>query len=510
MTRSTTSLHRHLLTRSDLAHLQVPAGDVLTWLAEGMIEQVGELSADDPVFMVPSAELRRQLTPRLAAIGKSTVVLTPLRVRSLLMRALLANDAPAATSDQDVAANTDDIALVTALQSAAAEIEADVEVMLRLAAEEARLEQLEQVEAAADTDSTAGPAATAQEPALPSDGEPASAAEEPAPESTLAAEPDADPLEDEECFEFDDLTSALDALLPDAPVAAEVPCAPADNETDHVEPLSTEPTMPVEADPSHDSAHLDAIRPAAEEPETPPRLPTGAEVAAVLDLFETKGEPTPPTAATEAEVEPAPEPDHEPEAVFAPPDVESAPPMPLPTPPPTTVPTPVAGEAIERVESFLAQLKDTLVELAQRPAPAAPVAPPPTPPLDVTPLVLALQQGFERSHQQAEAAKVAITTLGERVAALGPDLQAIATRPIPAPPPPAAPAASEQRVERPMTEFVVARTSRAPVVLLALAAMVVAWSVLFWVKTGSMKLALGTLIAGNLVGCSLIAFGRQR
>ena len=65
--------------------MAVPAGDVLSWLGSVELEQVGSLPTDgaaDPVFTVSTPELRADLAARLAAIGKTEVVLAPERVRA--------------------------------------------------------------------------------------------------------------------------------------------------------------------------------------------------------------------------------------------------------------------------------------------------------------------------------------------------------------------------------------------------------------------------------------------
>ncbi|MBM4063890.1 MAG: hypothetical protein FJ265_22755, partial [Planctomycetes bacterium] len=93
MNRSATTLSQHLLTRSDLAKLGVRASRVLTWLAKGWIDQIATLpptdAQGDPVFAVLSRELRDELAGRLRDLGKDTVVFSPLRIRSLLVRAML-------------------------------------------------------------------------------------------------------------------------------------------------------------------------------------------------------------------------------------------------------------------------------------------------------------------------------------------------------------------------------------------------------------------------------------
>lgn len=213
MSRSHPPLQQHLLTRSDLARLGVPAGDILAWLARGAIEQVGTLAGDggdDPVFTA-APELRAELSTRLASIGKSAVVMSPLRVRSFLLRALMNRPASAETTTAEVEPNptalspsealaehlaTTDLAQV--LHEAATELEADVEHVLRIAEEEARLEASVGVAAAdavpAPAESGNGEFADAE----PKDTEPS---------AELADGDEAD--EDEACFDVDDLASAL-------------------------------------------------------------------------------------------------------------------------------------------------------------------------------------------------------------------------------------------------------------------------------------------------------------
>jgi hypothetical protein len=100
MTRSHPSLQRHLLTRSDFARLQVPAADVLAWLADGSLDQIGALPGagiGDPVFTVTSEALRERLESLLRAAGRRDVVLAPREVRTFLLRTLV-DDRPAAAS----------------------------------------------------------------------------------------------------------------------------------------------------------------------------------------------------------------------------------------------------------------------------------------------------------------------------------------------------------------------------------------------------------------------------
>ncbi len=44
----------------------------------------------------------------------------------------------------------------------------------------------------------------------------------------------------------------------------------------------------------------------------------------------------------------------------------------------------------------------------------------------------------------------------------------------------------------------------------AVTLVVLAWSILFWIKTGSPRLALGTLIGANLIACCMLLSRRKR
>ena len=652
MTRPDSPLHQHLLTRSDLARMAVPAAQILTWLAAGALDQVGALGderAGDPVFTVTDTRLRADLLPRLLAIGKPAVVLTPLRVRSFLLRAGLALGAttpiveqvqpasdgtalveeigptmamaiaepavptpiseapelapepvaPVTFTDTDLA-QLDGADLATVLQSVAAEIEADVEVMLKLAEEEVQLE----AEAARLVHEAEEREAGVAEPAFASTFEPAAELDQ-----AGGGEFDDQGNDDQGqvCFDIDDLAGEL-GLTPAAPAAAEAsePSAEIDAQPEiDAEPIATDATpaptaaieSSLEASMSFD-AHGDSIA-ATDVIEPPAATPTPAPAAAFADeplapavapehsepTFETTmasavdplsflgdtaaepeptattfGEPDPfvePVAATtattivaeEAASEPAPvsirdaldsvladfepmkpaaEPSPtEPIAVaaevaqpIAPPpaatEAEPAPAAAAPAAPqqamPIDDPIPAAAlaastETMQRVEGFLGELKEALVELAHRPTP---------PPVDVAPLVTAVQIGFERTAERTAATNDAIGALSERIGTLGQHVEhgvqtvqaavvSMANREAPVTPVPPA------RVEtQPAPTFITQRSDRTPIVMLSLAALVLAWSVLFWFKTGSPRLALGTLVAANLVGCCMLASWRQR
>ncbi len=198
----------------------VPAGEILGWLAEGAIEQIGALAGrdgEDPVFTV-APRLRDALSDRMARIGKTAVVLSPLRVRSFLLRSLLHGahppidpgtnlPVPPVTSEVPAEALaqhllTTDLAEV--LHEAAADLDADVTTMLQLAQEEARLELARTTAARPETHSD-------EPPAFPD----APKADEEAPA-------------EEECFDVDDLSELFEGIGEEPSRAPEPPEAPPD------------------------------------------------------------------------------------------------------------------------------------------------------------------------------------------------------------------------------------------------------------------------------------------
>ena len=151
------------------------------------------------------------------------------------------------------------------------------------------------------------------------------------------------------------------------------------------------------------------------------------------------------------------------------------------------------------MQDFLGELKSALVEMAQRPQQVA---------VDVEPLVQALQAGFDRSAEQASQTSTAVASLSEHMTQFGRTIEGGVNKSIasmmrqPATPPGPAPlAAAPQFVER---------ASNQAVVLGAVAIAVLGWSILFWIKTGSPRLALGTLIGANAIACCLLLTRRNR
>lgn len=442
MTRPPASPGHHLLTRSDLAALGIDADRVLTWLATGRIEQVGSLPGPEPhgepVFAVLAHELRRELATRLLELGKDTVVLSPLRVRSLLMRTRLLQDRPPAAPPRQPPAGDPiaeallDPALSQALHLTAQKLAYGVEQVLALAREEARLEALEQATRAAAT----------------AHGD--------------AAAPEATPVR-VDFFDAEDLVEELGLWEPIETAAAEP--AIRDKETmsevtRHEETLGSVERTAEEA--------LDALF-GPTEPATAESAPEDAAFEVDLPPLE------PPPSAIDELAEAAPAVD---EAIAEPGE-------------------PASALAMQRVESFLGELRTVLVEMAQRPAP-----------IDVQPLVAAVQQGFADARDQARTTEAGLASMTERLGRFGDKVEhgvALAVH--------AAlgahshgPTAAAEPVA---PTFVVARTERSTVALCALGFLLLCWSGVLWLKTGNSQLALATLVGGNLIGCCLLV-GRRR
>ncbi|MFN3243060.1 MAG: hypothetical protein ACE37K_16290 [Planctomycetota bacterium] len=153
---------------------------------------------------------------------------------------------------------------------------------------------------------------------------------------------------------------------------------------------------------------------------------------------------------------------------------------------------------LDRVQDFLGELKGALIEMAQRPQPA----PAPQSDSDIKPLVEALQQGFDRSAEQASQTTVALASLTEHVTQLGQHVEGGVSKTLDK--------AFERAAAQPATalpaapSFVDSRSNRQTVVLGAVAMVILGWSILFWIKTGSPRLALGTLVGANAVACCML------
>ncbi|MDO8349219.1 MAG: hypothetical protein Q7T30_03210 [Planctomycetota bacterium] len=468
MTRSAPAPSQHLLTRADLARLEIPAGSILAWLADGWLDQVGSLPGIDgrcdPVFAVLSRDLRLDLAARLASIGKDAIVFSSARVRSVLLRAMMSSaPAPAANAnlpttdpvgpaasepmvasaepDQALPATaTDEVpdAVPEALELTVELLAHEVDAFVEMTRQEARLDAIE--------------LATA-------DPEPADRAE--------AAD---DVGDDVDCFDAEDLFGELDSWgPPDAPTTrrSDSPAEWPQPDVVVAEPpaLEIEMELPTRTDPEPGSpppaAVEDTMQEATNEPQT--LVPTDAAIDLASRATTTIAEPTandalPPRGETDA---------------------------------------PTAMQAMARVESFLGELRLVLVELANRPQFQV---------VDMQPLVTAVQSGFGDSAASASATHSAITSLTERLGDFGKRVEvgvALAVRTALE-----HEAASHPASARPAA-FVVARTDRTSLLLFGIGFLLLCWTAIFWFKTGSPRLALGTLVGANLIGCCLLT-GRKR
>lgn len=622
MTQPPVSLSQHLLTRSDLAKLGIPAGRILTWLGNGWLDQVGSLPGaqphGDPVFAVLTRELRNELAARLLELGKDTVVFSPLRVRSLLMRSLLLEQhgkaAPRETpvpvvaeppEADPVTAALQDPDVADALRKAANDLVREVDTVLELAREEARLEAIEQAaEAAANSlgdpmedhfsdahdaeprgtrdvdffdvddlaeelgvwteDETAAVsvdatlaknAPTADAPPSHQEAVPGAdlAEENPTAESpvaeeeatieevvstrvdendVLSAEPQTSAVEevaasetsviDEEAHDdqtltaIEDVTSteevtaeALQAAIIDQrdepAVVAEI-AAPAQPFSDLAPTESVVPkNLQAEPEPNTEGEALVAdsaleMTPGGEKPpnqateaselddllnDPPPSTTTAAEVAVAQEVAFEEPSAVDPAAVEQAQTEPSEVPASQPEE-----ETHAEPQQPM-----------VAASsdaAMQRVESFLGELRGVLVELASRPQ---------APTIDVQPLVAAVQQGFTQAKDQTLATDTALASLTNRIGDFGDKVEhgvALAVHAALGSKTTAAPAPAMAAP----TAFVVPSQDRTTLALLAIGFLVLCWTVVFWFKTGNPRLALGTLIGANVIGCCLLV-GRR-
>lgn len=493
--------------------MAVPAAEVLAWLASGALEQVGTLPPEDdrgePVFTVSTPELQRELTTRLGRIGKSAVVLTPLHVRSFLIRTMLRAQPAAPVNGDDAIADGTELQRV--LLDAAHEVLADIEVMQHLAAEEAQLEAAEL--ARQQQEATALANAELADPVEPADEEEGM---------------------DGDVFDFDDLAQALDHLdgtSSKPAAAASAPDAEADSQggeceaadggsgtvvphaatpdTDRdrseavtdgeamneaesaAEDLSTTTTGEATADPVVVTAEEAlaiageagaAVEPAAAQPAAAPATTTTATTAASVGEPESPAPDAMPAEIAQAAAVAAPIADAE----LLQAAVQAA-----------------AHEATEqsmqRVESFLGQLKEALVQMANRPA---------TPSPEFSSLVTTVQSALERTQQQAAAQQATLQTLGDKLSDFGQRVENGVTHGVAAVLERAhSPAAQPAPVEIP--RYVVHRGDRSSAALIAVMVLVLCWSLLFWFKTESLRLAVSTLIGANVIGCCLLVARRH-
>lgn len=496
MNRPHPSLSQHLLTRSDLAQLEIPAARILHWLSKGWLEQIAAIPVaagpPNPVFAVLEGALREELASRLVELGKSEVVFSPLRVRSVLLRNLIRGEAAGvevAPAPGDVGmdpANDSwleqlaDPVVTKTLELAAAGLAEEAKRAVALARSEAHLELLEQAVAAAVAQSFLIPQVR-----IPGVEESQSMAgdqeldimdksddedqffdagdllaefeeESPTPVAEVAVEPDTPPA--------DDVSNAVVVAAPVAAVGGEASPAPVVVSEDVEQVLD----FLAEGMSSAAAVFASSADPEASFHETEP----AARDSLVADLAS-------PTMADPVTAE----------------EVSSA------EPPPAAEVEGLASAAWTRIGDVLGELRDSLVQIAERPQVV---------PVDVQPIAVALAENSKANQSTAENSLVCLRELSERVTGLGERLEhglalavhaAMSRQATPTPPTPGAPAAPVP---------VVIRTHDPTMLVVAAAAFLLAcWSAVLWWKTGNAKLAGAILVGANAVGCCLL-LGRRR
>ena len=450
MDRTTAPLAQHLLTRSDLAQLEIPAAEVLDWLARGRIEQIGRLPSDEtsgePIFTVLDTDLRSNLTSRLAGIGKEAVVLTPMRVRSFLMRALMRRGEHPAVDP--AAPGQLDGAMADMLRDAAEGLSADVDAVLKVAREEALLE---------GTVRPVDPSCEDREEDRQADrGERAA-------ESTQDADLDW----------FDDTA-----------VNAELDLWPDDSE----ESLALAPT-PGTQEPSRCTARATAAQPAgsgatcflgsgpiaaaADGPPlaevrqpAPQAVPDAQNWLGVADEVVSRAAPTPDADAARAEAA----------------DV------------PLAASTPSAIRLDDGyVQATLTDIRDLLAELAGRP-PAAPVE---VAKVDLQPLTAAVQASCDQASRLSGATITSLQALTTHLEAFRLSVEHCVSSRLSA----ALEQIESSASQRPPASSTSLRVERRTPVLLVAGSLLMCWAALLWFTTGSAEMALLTLIAANVIGC---------
>ncbi|MFT4514349.1 MAG: hypothetical protein ACI89X_000026 [Planctomycetota bacterium] len=158
----------------------------------------------------------------------------------------------------------------------------------------------------------------------------------------------------------------------------------------------------------------------------------------------------------------------------------------------------LTSNSVDKVRDFLGDLKSALVEMAHRPQQA----------VNVEPLVEALQAGFNRSAEQATQTSTAVASLSEHMSQFGRNIEGGVAKSIET--------IRQSQVGQPVPtnasepNFVRGQSKSQTVVLGTISLVVLGWSILFWIKTGSPRLALGTLIGANAIACCLLLSRRDR
>jgi len=528
MNRPQPSLSQHLLTRSDLAQLEIPAGRILHWLSKGWLEQVAEIpgvpGGPNPVFAVLDGQLRDELASQLVEIGKAEVVFSPLRVRSVLLRTLVqAHEAKPASlgegpargdepSDAALLEQFADPLLARTLELAAVGLAEEAQRAVALARTEAHLEILEKavaVTVACSFRSPQGRALMKENADLGTDN----------PGDIKAGGQELEIMEtaddEEQFFDAGDLMAEFAGEV-EVPADAAPPLT---QEQEAPAPLMTE-TRPDAVEESLANTMITEVPDAAPEGVEDPAAAAnvsieeaentaGNDVEQVLDFLAAGMQSSSEECAASADQEHAfreTEAGAE-EAIVAEPV------------PPTSgllesikvhsdggrqavaAVEGIATATLAKVEDFLEELRNSLVQIADRPQAA---------PVDVQPIAVAVAESAKVNQTAAADGLLCLRELSERVVGLGERLEhglalavhaALARQPGQLPP---APSVS-------MTPVPVVIKSWDPTVTVvtAVAFLLACWSAVLWWKTGNTRLAIAILVGANAVACCLL-LGRRR
>lgn len=509
---------QHVLTRADLAALAIPADEVVQWLRDGGLRELGSIAlaaGEQPVFGVCDPDLEQDLRVRLATLGKTDVALDPNRARNALVQGTMAARGWVAPIEPDVqpAGEAEPLAAVDAplaedgpvhvieaeprepeqrdLELAEAEFEALAEIYESAPTDDppsaedfgddlidadALLAALNGTEPDA-ADTAFEPAETEPPASNDADGSDAAGSveqehpqEESLPEETMPAE-----------------ANVAEAPVPEAPVpetpVAEAPVAeppapavpapevPVEESVIDTEVSSTDVETPgeaplVEAAPATTVEEAPADAPAAAAAPEPVAVDEATVDEATVD--ETTVESAVPEAAPPAD--PTPDVAEPTNILFG--SEAAAPAFDAAAPAPPAEAAMATMATMERVEGFLGELRHTLVEIAQRPAGDD------KPGFDIEPLVAAVGEFGERVEHGV--------AVGVHAAMMSRDGAQQLSQPAPAP------------FERPTS-------NGREIVMLSVAFLVLCWSGILWFKTGNATLAISTLVGANVIACCLLA-----
>jgi hypothetical protein len=558
MNRPHPSLSQHLLTRSDLAQLEIPAARVAHWLSKGWLEQVAALSAEhgvpNPVFAVLDDQLKDELSSRLVELGKAEVVFSPLRIRSVLLRSLLRTSTDSSSVHDHTTGNPvypsgdplldalPDSLLSKTLKLAAVGLANEAQHAVALARAEAHLEILEKAVSATVarsfvTSSGSLPATkAAPDPTIdPPNGVPAS-------EEHMELQYQADDLEldltnvasdEEHFFDVGDLMVSFTEDLDDSADLQPSPVELLDSPQDELvqqgsglamvmdlqapeataAPDATEPLDPYSATletPSPEFIEVSGsgqgeMEMAEQEEQVIAQFPE-SNVEQVLDYLAASMQDFAEDNASGREPS-----FHETPMEFKQGNVDDS--MSVAQEPAALVAgsqgnlcdsvvpaSSVEFQALTKVENFLAELRSSLIQIADRPQVES---------MNFQPIADAIAENAKASQAAAKDGVDCLRQLGDRVAALGKHFEHGLALAVHAAISCQASKDSVAPAVAPSSAIVAKTVDRTVTVVAAIAFLLACWSIVLWWRTGNAKLAIAVLVGANAIGCCLLASRRR-